>query len=1122
MSKVSALPTSRPVHPCVLSAFKATNGSEFSTWAHLTNPRSELPNLVSAQGSTLHVYSIDQDKGKLVLQELFSELSGNVCYLSALRSQGDDPDALLIGFAGHPRLSIVTLVEAPAGTVTSGSTMLLATTLLDLTQALIEESMGSVTPLEQDMAATMQQNHPNSASVSVVLGGGVGVACLTIKRVKAANGKYFWNANEPYILPLPQLHRSLEQVESGNGGFGFSSNTYHQSIAHGFGDIVAACFLPGYLEPTLVLLHANAHHGRAWTGRIGRPKGEGGTSFGLVATAISVSVGHNRSAILWSTEVTADAHQLTPVGKSGCLVLGVNTVLELSNSGRIMGALALNGWARSTCPFSLWDLLSPNPWPLPKLSIQLDGAKLAMLNQECGIVSLRRGDLYLLQKSTRSWAMLQLGRSLGAIGHVTNLVALPFEATPTTIVQKLLGPKASKKFLMGLLFAGSRLGDSSLLGYTLQANVTLIDVTGGKAKKRKVDEPRAPLVKEEEDVGQPDEDGIEAILRKEEEALYAPDPKSTPSENRPNIVPPSDEEDSVDDTQGMNWSQGGQTQLTRSYVLQSLTALDSITAVGALGPGCEGPVLAAAAKDDEQAAAAGEKRQVIGDSVKIFSCGYGSSGGLALLSTPGRDSRMILAEADCLNVSTIFSLPLHGIVLLAMAPTKTEKPRVSAMRFEKGRSESMEMSEIDVASWCRNDRDAHDILTQTMLLEAVEIDERSFILIVDSGEEEVLVVVLEEVDHVLSVVQKHDLVERRTEGQILSLSPIFNHDRMTISFGCVWESGCASVSTLGPEGLMRTHIIGGTASSSSPSEVKKEEEETEVFYACDRVTAIDIFSFPRTPFTQAESSSDEGVAAEHTTSGPDADKDEKEDWMDDDEYVEIYGAGPIEDRSSNEAPEATKREDSSPTVLVAVCRQSGLLEVYELSTFTESMGSHVPLWTAPGCAHGVSALAAGSNPRTPHMHNAFCAELRFFVCGPTDAAVPKQLYLALETSLGDIHIYRKDSKKQGLKREMLRLPTRSSKKQVEHQGKLRRKGILGSKASAALGSYRRNTLHRFSGISGEDGLFAASSRPIWFMTERGRFVTLYHRSRHVAPAGGKPRPITGFCTNLAVSSFWEI
>lgn len=114
-------PTSRPVLPCVMSVFEGNRGAEYSTWAFITTSPPRCPNLVTAQASTVRVYSLDEESGKLCQVFEFCGLSGNVCYLETLPGadvavNGDNsnkrqPDSLLFGFCGHPRLSIVSIAR---------------------------------------------------------------------------------------------------------------------------------------------------------------------------------------------------------------------------------------------------------------------------------------------------------------------------------------------------------------------------------------------------------------------------------------------------------------------------------------------------------------------------------------------------------------------------------------------------------------------------------------------------------------------------------------------------------------------------------------------------------------------------------------------------------------------------------------------------------------------------------------------------------------------------------------------------------------------------------------------------------------------------------------------------
>merc|ERR1740124_27915 len=179
-SKTRGVPSSRPIHPCLLSVFNGNFGAEYAVWAYITTCRkTQLPNLIVAQANTLRIYDVSGETGKLELNQSFPNLSGSVCYLESLPAEGNDADSLLIGFAGHPRLAVCSLQAAPP--LTANSKILLATSLVDLTQACMDSSLGSVTPLEQDLIATLLKRQ-DEATLAVVLGGGVAVAAITLNR----------------------------------------------------------------------------------------------------------------------------------------------------------------------------------------------------------------------------------------------------------------------------------------------------------------------------------------------------------------------------------------------------------------------------------------------------------------------------------------------------------------------------------------------------------------------------------------------------------------------------------------------------------------------------------------------------------------------------------------------------------------------------------------------------------------------------------------------------------------------------------------------------------------------------------------------------------------------------
>ena len=71
-------PNSRTVHPSVVSVFEGKTGVEYSTWARVTNQsletdtkdESSLPDLVTANASSLSIYRVDKETGKMLLVHL--------------------------------------------------------------------------------------------------------------------------------------------------------------------------------------------------------------------------------------------------------------------------------------------------------------------------------------------------------------------------------------------------------------------------------------------------------------------------------------------------------------------------------------------------------------------------------------------------------------------------------------------------------------------------------------------------------------------------------------------------------------------------------------------------------------------------------------------------------------------------------------------------------------------------------------------------------------------------------------------------------------------------------------------------------------------------------------------
>jgi len=1177
-------PKSRTVHPCVMNVWEGSpGGAEYSTFAHLTplhrpllNDQDDdddvkgkdnvasssssivLPHLVTAQGSTLTIYTIDEASSKLLVQYKFPDLAGSVCYLGTLKSQPSNnkdnnkttsdsvgvvmPDVLLIGFAGSPRLSIVQVTP----------NLLRAVSLIDLTMAVEEASFGATSTMDIDLQASLCQTMPGRATVSVLLGGGVAVACLEF--IQSSSGG--WTATEPYLLPLTTLSTRATSLSSSSidpySTTAANNNTNNTTISTGFGDILSSSFLLGYSEPTLVLLHSNPDSGggQTWSGRLGREEGGNtgsvGARNGLRVTAVTVTVAHSRAAVLWSTEVPTDA--LEVYCATSCLVHCVNSLIAISNTGQVQQVFAVNGWTMSTLPHSLLSMAGPNPWPFPPLAISLDGAEFTFVNDTTAFVVLRNGQVYLLQYTT-AWCMLPLYTTIGALGQVANVTSWPLGSFPSSSSD--LYPKWKEKSKastsspiyedtveLGMLFVGSRLGDSSLLGYSLAQS----SVADALQNEPGLQQQQQQQTKKEEstEILQAGDDEYERILRMEEEALYARE--AAGEVEGPDVVPPSDDDDEEETPSWMGMTSSSASsrrkrlRLSKLTVVQSLTVVDSITALGPLGPGCLGPLTQGKSQVLETT---GKASPALGAMGYIYPCGYGSSGGVALLTVPGRDDRTILAEEDCINAKAIFNLPSRGLVLLSMAD------RTRFLKLEQT-SIGQSMVEVDVSQW--TSKVLESVLRMCELLAACERDDDTFCLLVavktDERNISYSLLVVNDQDSNLTLETNIPLPVPEGES-IRSVAPLVQTDDGQIVLGYTLSTGQANVVNLDLDGS----VHGFCFETEVPMETEDDDNDhgrdglgdSEVkFYKWGTIGAIDIFRAPKAFFPgpdgitamSVETSEDdakETAAPAVVSSSLDTAKD---DYNLEEEDRELYSD--IETSTTHEY--ATSSQRKLPKVdlgeerwFVAIARQSGSLEVYGLDVLTQDAEPR-PLWSGTGCSHGSSFLSPkeiSKDIRLPSRLKVQTSEIRFFVCGPSEPKGssynpgPNSFCVSIETSEGDVMLYRAEHAYDTFavsvfRRVPLKDITRPSKEQGKHFMKLRRKGIAKVATDDTIAGFRYNDLFRFTNLSRQNGLFAATSRPLWFIAERGYPTTLCHRCRHVAPAGARPKPITGFCAGILV------
>ncbi|KAL3941602.1 MAG: hypothetical protein SGBAC_004076 [Bacillariaceae sp.] len=611
------------------------------------------------------------------------------------------------------------------------------------------------------------------------------------------------------------------------------------------------------------------------------------------------------------------------------------------------------------------------------------------------------------------------------------------------------------------------------------------------------------------------------ILEAEEEALYAA-PRTT--DNSPALIPASDDEC----TDSLSIQDRKRARLSRLILARSLSVLDSVTALGPLGPGCTGPLAQAITPTTEEEIVLEEKTPSLGATGYIFPCGYGSSGGLALLTTPGRDDRSIVAEEDCINASAMFNLPGHRLVVICMEvglrflrleKSSEENGTMKVDEAERTHQENATLKEIDLEQWCTAETFQSLSIENTVLLTAGEINNQDFYVIVGIRNEndsmKYSCLLLSEDSGQLKINFNFDMPIPNNE-MVSSLTPLCKDTTgREVLLACTLFSGGSKLFKFSCEGTFETKDFDAELAMEVDSEEIGGEEAA--FYSLSNIVSMDVFHAPKGAFS-------------FNTSDPSDENDQDDgDGIDDDDDDEgLYGSSNDEHDEQSMRPAqkdgGTPEEESMP--FLAICRQSGKLEIYSvLDVFSDKEAS--PLFVAFGASHGVSELQGIVAPKLPRSHTVSASEIRFFFCGPSSNEtkgiidVSRSFCLAIETDHGDTLLYKaKLSRRTKTVTSFTRVPTRHitrpSREQGKHLTKLRRHRMV-SQRDEAKDKFRYNRLFAFQNLSGQDGLFAAVSRPVWFVAERGRPMMLCHRCRHGAPAGASPRPVTGFCSGLLVS-----
>ena len=227
----------------------------------------------------------------------------------------------------------------------------------------------------------------------------------------------------------------------------------------------------------------------------------------------------------------------------------------------------------------------------------------------------------------------------------------------------------------------------------------------------------------------------------------------------------------------------------------------------------------------------------------IIPCGFGESGGLAVLTTPGRDNvgGSILCESDLCNMAgPIFGLPKSNLVLLGKADGVGSIVLRGQLRESKTTdSENCqcvaveEFEELSVGQSAPNEGDdsmdvdtppsfhaASDVLGKMTLLAATEFCSNSqafsvfFVQVPNSETPHVYAIVIMSndgdnkesdlglmIDFVYYIDYDKPINSffntNNARGALASITPMvskfFDGDLSSVTFGCVWNSGNASI-----------------------------------------------------------------------------------------------------------------------------------------------------------------------------------------------------------------------------------------------------------------------------------------------------------------------------------------
>ncbi|KYQ93136.1 CPSF domain-containing protein [Tieghemostelium lacteum] len=233
------------------------------------------------------------------------------------------------------------------------------------------------------------------------------------------------NINDDDISSIMQYAQQQQQTQ----------NPYYQqkSYSSSLLDPTDFCFLHGYYEPTLLILHEPT---QTWTSRISAKK------LTSVLSAVSLNLSAKQTPTIWSIDkMPYNCESLLPVPEplGGSLVVAPNILFYVNQSSRY--GLAVNEYAQT-------DTGDQFPFPLDNtlnLVFTLERSTYVFLESDRFICSLKGGELLIFH-------LISDGRSVQRI-HVSKAGG--------SVLSSCICVLSSN-----LIFLGSRLGDSLLLLYT--------------------------------------------------------------------------------------------------------------------------------------------------------------------------------------------------------------------------------------------------------------------------------------------------------------------------------------------------------------------------------------------------------------------------------------------------------------------------------------------------------------------------------------------------------------------------------------------------------------------------------------------------------------------------------